>query len=161
MSTTGSRKLPLPTARARKAMLSAAGPAGDIEGGVRRMMHFLRVIGSKTYPAEETWLRALCERHVRRSYNPAGAQRQLVAIAASGDRTAVVRSIRVPTLVIHGDEDPLLRPRCGEATARAIIDGGGTARLERVRGMGHDFPLPLMGTIAGAIARHCRGKGGN
>ena len=59
-------------------------------------MSVLRDIGSQTHPAEEGYLRDLCERHVRRSYDPAGVARQLIAVAASGDRTAVVRRIRVP-----------------------------------------------------------------
>jgi proline iminopeptidase len=156
MSTTGSRNLPPPTLKARSALLAPPARRGDFEGGVRRMMHLLRVIGSKTHPAPDAWLRAFCERHVRRHYDPAGVARQLVAIAASGDRTSIVRTIHAPTLVLHGDEDPLLRPRCGEATARAIVEGGGDARLETVRGMGHDFPLPLIERIAGTIEQHCR-----
>ena len=78
------------------------------------------------------------------------------AIAATGDRTAVVKRIQAPTLVIHGDEDPLLRPACGEATARAINEGGGRARLEMVKGMGHDLPVPLLPPLAEAIAAHCK-----
>src|SRR6185503_3261819 len=108
----------------------------------------LRVIGSRTHPATEAELRDLCERHVRRSYRPAGVARQLMAIAASGDRTAVVERIKAPALVIHGDEDPLVRPACGEATARAIEKGGGRARLEIVKGMGHDLPTPLVPRLA-------------
>jgi pimeloyl-ACP methyl ester carboxylesterase len=157
MSTTGSRRLPQPTSAARRALMAAPAKEGDVEGAIRRMMQLLRVIGSRTYPADEGYLRALCERHVRRSYHPQGIARQLVAIAASGDRTEVVKRIRAPTLVLHGDEDPLLRPPCGEATARAIREGGGSATLQMVRGMGHDLPVPLLAPLAEAIAGHARG----
>jgi proline iminopeptidase len=156
MSSTGSRRLPPPEPRARRALLAPPAKPGDTEGAIRRMMKMLRDIGSRTHPAEEGYLRELCERHVRRGYHPAGVARQLVAVAASGDRTAVVRRIRVPTLVIHGDEDPLLKPACGEATARAINAGGGRASLEIVMGMGHDLPVPLLPRIAEAIASHAR-----
>ncbi len=156
MSTTGKRSLPPPTSRARRALLQPPAKRGDIEGATRRLMHVLRAIGSKTHPPEEGYLRSLCERHVRRSYDPAGVARQLIAIAASGDRTAAVRRIKVPTLVIHGDEDPLVRPPCGEETARVIREGGGDARLETVRGMGHDLPVPLLPQLAEIIAGHCR-----
>ena len=122
-------------------------------------MRILSIIGSRTYPPEETYLRDLCERHVRRSNDPAGGARQLVAIAASGDRTAVVRTIRVPTLVIHGDEDPLIPPAAGDETARQIRDAGGAVRSLVLRGMGHDLPLPLLSTIAVELAAHCRGAG--
>jgi len=155
MSTTGSRSLPGPTAAARRAMLSAPARPGDFEGAVRRMMRVMREIGSRTHPADEAWLRRFCERHVRHGTSPDGAARQLMAIVAAGDRTPIVRRIRVPTLVIHGDEDPLLKPACGEATAAAIRAGGGDVSLEMVRGMGHDFPMPLMPAIAEKIARHC------
>jgi pimeloyl-ACP methyl ester carboxylesterase len=156
MSTTGKRSLPPPTSQARRALLQPPAKRGDIEGATRRLMHVLRAIGSKTHPPEEGYLRNLCERHVRRSYDPAGVARQLIAIAASGDRTAAVRRIKTPTLVIHGDEDPLVRPPCGEETARAIREGGGDARLERIRGMGHDLPVPLLPQLAEIVARHCR-----
>ena len=156
MSTTGKRSLPGPTARARRALLQPPAKRGDIEGATRRLMSVLREIGSRTHPAEEGYLRGLCERHVRRSYDPAGIARQLVAVAASGDRTPVVRRIKAPTLVLHGDEDPLIRPACGEETARVIREAGGDARLEIVRGMGHDLPVPLLPQLADGIAEHCR-----
>jgi proline iminopeptidase len=156
MSTTGRRSLPLPTDRARSVMLQRPVKRGDLEGAVRQMMNGLREIGSRTHPPDEKWLRDVCERHVRRRYNPAGAARQLVAIAASGDRTATVRRIKAPTLVLHGDEDPLLIPACGEETARVIREAGGNVTLEIVRGMGHDLPTPLLPHLVERIAGHCR-----
>lgn len=156
MSTTGKRRLPPPTPQARRALLQRPAKRGDVEGATRRMVNVLRVIGSRTYPADEGYLRALAERHVRRGYNPAAVARQLVAITASGDRTSVVARIKAPTLVIHGDEDPLLLPACGVETARVIRDAGGDVALEMVQGMGHDLPVPLLPRLAESIARHCR-----
>jgi proline iminopeptidase len=155
MSTTGARSLPSPRSRAYKALLAPPPPPGETEAAIVRMMKLLRAIGSVTYPAKEDHLRAVCERHVRRSFNPAGASRQLLAIAASGDRTGVVRKIRAPTLVVHGDEDPLLLPACGEATLRAIRDGGGQAEMTTIRGQGHDFPVEVLAEIADKVAAHC------
>ena len=157
MSTTGSRKLPAAEARATRALLQPAARDGDIEGATRRLMHVLRTIGSRTYPRDEIELRAFCERHVRRAFKPKGQVRQLVAIAATGDRTQVVKKIAVPTLVIHGDEDPLVPLACGEATARAIREGGGKASFEVVKGMGHDLPAPLLPQLADLIGGHCQG----
>jgi len=156
MSTTGSRKLPGPSAKARRALMTPPARRGDHEGAVRRMASVLRDIGSVTHPAEEDYLRGLCERQVKRAHNPAAVARQLMAIAASGDRSNVVRRIKAPTLVIHGDEDPLVRPACGEDTARAIRAGGGNARVEIIHGMGHDLPVPLLPLIAERIVEHCR-----
>jgi len=155
MSTTGSRALPLPEPRALRALLQPLAPPGDVAGAARRLESLMKVIGSRTYPPVESELRAFCERQVRRSYHPAGAARQLLAIAASGDRTSNVKRIKVPTLVIHGDEDPLLRPACGEATARAIEAGGGRATLQVVKGMGHDMPAAVLPSIVDAIVAHC------
>jgi proline iminopeptidase len=155
MSTTGKRSLPGPSKGARAALLTPPARLGDFEGAVTRMMALLRAIGSRTHPAGAAWLRDLCERHVKRGYHPVGAARQLTAIVAAGDRTPIVRRIVAPTLVLHGDEDPLLRPACGEDTARTIAAGGGKVELEMIRGMGHDLPLPLIAQIAGRIARHC------
>lgn len=156
MSTTGRRGLPQPTWKTRRALLQPPAKPGDVEGAVERMMGVLRTIGSRTYPADPVLLRELCERHVRRSNHPAGAARQLLAIAGSGDRTAIVRRVRAPVLVIHGDEDPLVPLACGHETARVIRDGGGDARVSVIAGMGHDLPVPLLSRIADEIAIHCR-----
>ncbi len=155
MSTTGKRSLPQPTSRARRALLRRPAKIGDVEGATRQLMSVLRDIGSQTHPAAAGYLRHQCERHVRRSYDPAGVARQLMAVVASGDRTAAVRLIKAPTLVLHGDEDPLVRLPCGEETARVIRDAGGDARLEIIRGMGHDLPVPLLPQLAERIAEHC------
>lgn len=157
MSTTGKRSLPQPAPSALRALLRPPAPAGELDQAAARMADLLRVIGSRTYPADRARLRDVCERHVRRGYHPAGIARQLVAIAASGDRTTTVERIRVPALVMHGDEDPLVRLACGEATAHAILAGGGDARFDLVAGMGHDMPVELVPRIAESIAAHCRG----
>jgi proline iminopeptidase len=156
MSTTGNRRLPQPTWRARSALLSRPAKVGDVEAGTRHLMHLLRVIGSRTHPAEEGYLRNFCERHVRRSFYPPGVARQLLAIAASDDRSATIARITAPTLVMHGIEDPLLPPACGVETARVIREAGGFVTLEIVEGMGHDLPVPLLPRIADSIAAHCK-----
>lgn len=156
MSTTGSRKLPGPKARARRALLAKPARRGDFEGAVRRLMHLLRIIGSRTHPAPEGELRAICESHVAQGYNPVAVARQLTAIAAAGDRSEVVKRIKVPTLVIHGDEDPLLQPLCGAHTAKMIREGGGDVKYAVVKGMGHDFPVPLRDEIVAHISTHAK-----
>ena len=156
MSTTGKRSLPQPRWKTMLALMQPRAAPGDIEGAVDRMMKILRAIESRTYPMDEARLRDLCERHVRRAYYPAGGARQLLAIAASGDRTDVVRSIKVPTRVIHGDQDPLIHPEAGFDTARTIVEGGGDGSLSIVEGMGHDLPAPLLPRIVDEIVWHCR-----
>ncbi len=161
MSTTGNRKLPGPDSRARRVLLAKPAARGDFEGAVTRLMFLLRTIGSRTHPPEHAALRELCERHVTQGYNPAGVARQLVAIAAAGDRRAVVARIKARTLVLHGDEDPLLRPPCGADTARVIREAGGDVAHVVVKGMGHDLPTPLLDEIVGHISSHCRKESGS
>jgi len=156
MSTTGSRKLPPPERRAIRALLQKPAKRGDAAAAAARLKRLLRAIGSRTHPAEEAELTSFCERHARRAHNPAGQMRQLAAIAASGDRTPVVRRIKVPALVIHGNEDPLLLPECGRATAQAIEAGGGNVKLVELKGMGHDLPRIFWPQLVDLIVDHCR-----
>jgi len=156
MSTTGHRKLPPPEKRALKALMQKPAKKGDVAAAAARLKRLLRAIGSQTHPAEEAELSGFCERHASRAHNPPGQMRQLVAIAASGDRTPVVRRIKAPTLVIHGTEDPLILPACGRATAQAVEAGGGSAKLVELEGMGHDLPKPLWPRLVDLIEGHCR-----
>jgi pimeloyl-ACP methyl ester carboxylesterase len=78
--------------------------------------------------------------------------RQLGAILKSGNRTAWLRKITAPTLVIHGDRDRMVHPTGGAATARAIPG----ARLETVPGMGHDLPAGAWPTLLDLVDKHVR-----
>ena len=156
MSTTGRRSLPKAKWRTMRALLSRPAKPGDIEGAIRRMMFIVNAISSRTYPPDQVKLRKICEQHVLRGNNPLGGARQIAAIAASDDRTRIVRQIKVPTLVIHGDEDYLIPYPAGLETARAIREGGGSATSVIVEGMGHDLPEPLWPRLAELIGTHCQ-----
>jgi pimeloyl-ACP methyl ester carboxylesterase len=156
MSTTGRRSLPKASWRATRAILAPKAKRGDTEGAIKRMMFVLRTITSRTYPIDEARLREVCTRHIMRANNPDGGLRQLMAIAAADDRTRIVRQIKVPTLVLHGAEDELIRPAAGYETAHAIREGGGNARMVEIEGMGHDLPEPLWPRIVDEIVGHCR-----
>jgi proline iminopeptidase len=156
MSTTGRRNLPQPTWRAKRALLQKPARKGDTEGAIHRMVNVMQHICSRTYPPNDARLREACTRHVMRSHHPAGGTRQLMAIIASGDRTNVIRQIKAPSLILHGEEDPLVPIAAGLDTAKAIRDGGGTVEVKIIKGMGHDLPVPLLPTLADAISEHCR-----
>jgi pimeloyl-ACP methyl ester carboxylesterase len=81
-----------------------------------------------------------------------GGPRQMAAIVATGDRTARLRQLDVPTLVIHGRDDTLITPSGGFATADAIPG----AHLLYLADMGHDLPEPLWPVVVGAVAAHTR-----
>ena len=108
----------------------------DRDGSIDAAVRAFKLIGSPDYPTDEEWLRDLVGRSYDRSYNPVGFLRQLAGIIASGDRTEALREIKAPTLVIHGEDDPLIVKSGGEATATAIPG----AKLVTIPGMGHDLP---------------------
>ena len=105
------------------------------------------VIGSPKYPTDEALLRARAADAYDRSFSPYGTARQLAAILASPDRTEGLRGVRLPFLVIHGEDDPLVTPSGGRATAAAVPG----ATLITIPGMGHDLPEPLWDEITDAI----------
>jgi pimeloyl-ACP methyl ester carboxylesterase len=105
-------------------------------------------IGSPAFPPDHERLRERSLLMYDRCYYPTGTARQLMAIMASGDRSAELRRIACPTLVIHGREDKLMPPSAGEAVARGVAG----ARIELIEGMGHDLPRELWPRITDAIA---------
>jgi pimeloyl-ACP methyl ester carboxylesterase len=137
MSTTGDRSVGQPHPEALGALFSP--PPNDREGIAEWAVRNWRVIGSPGFEPDEEAVRERARRSFDRGYNPRGVGRQLAAILASGDRTAALRELRLPTLVIHGEDDPLIDVSGGKATAAAIPD----AKLILIPGMGHDLPRPL------------------
>ena len=152
MSSSGRRGLPGPTRAARAVLFKR--PATDFDSQVAHGANVFRVIGSPAYPTAEAALRTRVASQLRRNACPGGVLRQMVAIAASGDRSALLQTIAAPTLVIHGAADPLVPLACGQDTARQIP----RARLEVIEGMGHDLPAQLIERLASLIDAHAHGK---
>jgi pimeloyl-ACP methyl ester carboxylesterase len=123
-----------------------------VEGVTEHLMHVFGVIGSPGFRAERHAMRARIEKVAQRGYDPAGAERQLLAILASGDRRGLLARISAPTLVIHGADDPLVPVAAGIDTAKHIRG----AQLKVIPGMGHDFAPALQAMLADAIAAHVR-----
>lgn len=147
MTTSGSRRLPQATLAARRVMLGR--PArNDAESLVDHFARVFNVIGSPAYPPEPREFRQRMLRNVQRAWRPAGTVRQLVAVAADGDRTPMLGRIQAPTHVIHGEADPLIPVENGRDLARRIRG----ATSEFIPGMGHDLPAPLMPRLADGIA---------
>lgn len=122
-------------------------PKADFEAFVAHGVKNARTIGSPAYPFDEAFLRERVIAEYRRAFNPAGVGRQMSAIRADGDRTERLGRLNVPAVVVHGAEDPLLKPYGGEMTAAAIPG----AELRIIPGMGHDLPPGLYDTIVDAI----------
>jgi pimeloyl-ACP methyl ester carboxylesterase len=146
MSTTGSRWLGMPTWKAFGTLF--ARPGEGREAAIEHTVRTFRTIGSPAYPMDEPRFRELAAASYDRSHSRAGIARQLHAVTASGDRTAALRRLRLPTTVLHGASDPLIRPVAGRATARAVRG----SHLRIFDGMGHDLPRALWPEFAEEIA---------
>jgi pimeloyl-ACP methyl ester carboxylesterase len=123
-------------------------PAPNREVAIEAAVSVFRLVGSPGFPFDEAATRATAGLSYDRGYNPAGTARQLMAIVAAGDRTAELRGITAPTVVIHGTKDRMVRPAGGRETAAAIPG----ARLVMIEGMGHDLPSAAWDRIVDAIA---------
>lgn len=150
MSNTGSRWVGRPALSTWR-MLGAPPPRSR-EEAVDRAVRVFRHIGSHGFPFDDEFVRELAGNDWDRDPSPAGTGRQLGAIFRSGNRTRLLANITAPTLVIHGDRDRMVHPTGGRATARAIPG----ARLETIKGMGHDLPKDAWPRILELIDSHAK-----
>ena len=125
-----------------------APPPQNRDEAMERAVTVSRVIGSPAYPADESAVKERARRAWDRDHDPEGVARKLLAIMAQADRTRALGDLRAPTLVVHGEADPLVDVTGGRATAAAIPE----ARLVVIPGMGHDLPVELWPEIVIAIA---------
>jgi pimeloyl-ACP methyl ester carboxylesterase len=148
MSTTGAEAAVKSTPEAAAVLNTPApDPRTDLEAFIAHGVRNARTIGSPAYPRDEAALRERAVAEMRRAYNPPGVARQMAAVRADGDRTERLIRLRIPAVVLHGADDPLLMAVGGEATAAAIPG----AELRIIPGMGHDMPPALYDTFIDAI----------
>ena len=147
MSTTGDRRVGQPSAEGAGVLFTPMPAERDryLEQAVANAR--LALAGS-AFPFDPEAIRRAAARGYDRAHDPAGVGRQLAAALAATDRTEALRSLRVPTLVVHGDVDRLVGVSGGEATAAAVP----SARLLRIPGLGHELPPGAWPTVADAIA---------
>lgn len=128
-------------------MRPAPDPTIDQEGFLAVRLAFACRIAGMGYPFNEDAHRALLLEEVHRDHDPGGVARQIAGMAVAGDRRSRLATITVPTLIIHGTDDPLIPPACGYDTALSIPD----AIYLPIKGMGHDMPRALDQTVIDAI----------
>lgn len=126
-----------------------APPATTREEAAQRHLAGLKAWGSPAY-FDIDRITADAQAAFDRCWDPAGRQRQAMAVGHSPSREAALRSLTVPTLVVHGDADRLVPPAFGRRTAE-VIPG---ARLEIVEGMGHDYPPQHWDRMVRLISDH-------
>lgn len=150
-SSTGEPEYGQPTPEAQQVLLSPR-PA-DRDGYIAASERDL-VWASRRY-RDPAALRTLAAASYDRSYYPAGIPRQLAAMILDGSRADALRTLKVPTLVIHGRDDTAIDPSGGRRTAELVPD----ARLLLVDDMGHDRPPALWPSLVDAIHHHTRRAG--
>ena len=153
-STTGNSKLPQADREAIKA-LTMRPPSMEEHALIEHGMMVSTAIGSPGYRPDPERQRQRVAENIRRSVYPEGMLRQMAAIIDDGDRTERLKAVTAPTLVLHGEDDPLVKVEGGRATAAAIPG----AKLKTFPGWGHDLPMELVDPIAEAIAEHARSAG--
>ncbi|MFE2886801.1 alpha/beta fold hydrolase [Streptomyces sp. NPDC059272] len=122
-------------------------PPRDREAFIDWQGRALRLAASPAFPFDETAAAERSGRVFDRGYDPLGIQRQGLAVLATGDRTERLRSLRVPTLVVHGIADIVCDISGGHATAAAVPD----AEFLGLEGMGHGLPEELWPELASRI----------
>jgi pimeloyl-ACP methyl ester carboxylesterase len=148
MSNTGNPDLPQPTPAAMETLNARpSDPASPnfVAESVERAL----VIGSPAYPWPDGALAERARAEADRAFNPPGVAHQMAAIRTSGDRRPKCRTIKAPTVVLHGADDPLVPVAGGRDTAENIPG----AELRIIPGMGHDLPPALYPIFVDAIGR--------
>ena len=148
MSSTGDPELPPPKPEALSVLLTPL--PTDRAGYIERCVRIWSVLSGPKFPVDETRVRKWAGQSHDRGLNPAGFARQFAAIIASGSRKEMLKSVTIPTMVLHGDADPLVPVECGIDTANAVPG----ARLVIIEGMGHALPETLWPRVIDAIEHH-------
>ncbi|MDX6657200.1 MAG: hypothetical protein QOH62_1993 [Solirubrobacteraceae bacterium] len=153
MSTTGGRLVGQPALRVMPIFLRR--PPGGRDAFIDHTVTLFETIGSRGIARDDDEVREVAGAMYDRGLDPDGTARQLAAILASGNRTAQLRGITAPTVVVHGAADRLVRPSGGRATAKAIAG----AKLVTIDGMGHDLPRAVWDQIVTEIAENATRAG--
>jgi pimeloyl-ACP methyl ester carboxylesterase len=133
-STTGNPHLPQPKPEVMKLLLTP--PPQEREAFIRFHLNLFRTLTGPRFGFDEEWVRKLMAHEFDRAFCPQGTARQLAAIMTQSNRKAALQGVKLPTLVIHGDADPLVSVEAGRDTANAVPG----AELKIMQGMGHDLP---------------------
>jgi pimeloyl-ACP methyl ester carboxylesterase len=147
MSTTGQRTVGWQHPSIAPTLLRPRAPGRDAY--IEAASWLWSKIGSPAFPIEEELIRERAGLTFDRGFEPSGVLRQMLAIVTQPDRTAALRQLEIPSLVIHGKADRMVHVSGGKATAQALPN----AELMLIDGMGHDLPPVLFDTFVAAIRR--------
>ena len=151
MSTTGNPELPRPKWNVIKYIINGSNNR-NINNPEAFYIKLWKLIGSPKYPRSNDEIKEFVNRIISRGVSAQGSIRQILAILNSYNRTSELNKITIPTLVIHGNDDPLVPVECGIDTANAINNSD----LWIIDGMGHDFPYELLDQFVDRIDNHIK-----
>lgn len=150
MSSTFNPELPQPEPEALSVLITT--PPSDRAEYIEYALETWRLLNGPKFSMDENLTRERVGKAFDRSYYPVGTARQMAAILASGSRTEALKNVKTPTLVIHGDADPLVPIEGGKETASSIPG----AEFFVIEGMGHNIPDELAPRIIEAIFAHAK-----
>ena len=145
-STTSDPALP-PSSPEAQAALTTPPPTQDRASVIAHGLKGRRTYATTRFPFDEQRVSSLIGAAYDRSYYPEGTSRQYAAIMASPPRSERLKSLKVPTLVLHGSVDTLIRPEGGRHTAQCITG----AEYHEIEGWGHDMPPQMAPLVTGFI----------
>lgn len=148
MSTTGNPDLPQMTQEAAQVLFNPVPP--ERNAYIENLVSVGKFIYGSGFPFNEEKQRTFAARVFDRYFYPQGVERQTLAIMADGNRKEKLSAITVPTLVIHGKDDPLFPVEGGIDTAEGIQG----SELLIIEGMGHSLPPETWEQISDAIAKN-------
>jgi pimeloyl-ACP methyl ester carboxylesterase len=148
MSTTGTKNIPPIDWNIRKQLISIP-KSRAYQARLAYHINNWRVVGSPNYPATEQYLTDYVDSLIKRGITIRGTLSQILAILVARNRESLLKSVNIPSLILHGDSDGLVHVDGGKATAKAIPD----AQLKIYPGMGHDFPVELVPNIVDDIVQ--------
>lgn len=152
MSSTNSPKLPGPTPNVMLNMFIKKPKSQHVEHVAEHVERVFTAIGSPGYPPNRALIRERVRMSYARAYRPAGVLRQTHCVVATGSIEKFTKQIKVPTCVIHGVDDPLLKKECSERIAK-LVPG---SKLHLIKGLGHDLPEALSPMFAEIVHAHIR-----
>ncbi|MFW9777759.1 MAG: alpha/beta fold hydrolase [Candidatus Heimdallarchaeota archaeon] len=148
MSTTGNPELPQPEPEVFGILVNK--PPDNRDGYIEYSVEIWNLLNGPFYPLDEELVRMRAAKIFDRSYYPWGTGRQLAAVITSGNRNELLKKVDIPTLIIHGEIDPLVPVEGGKETAAMIPN----SKLLIIEGMGHNIPLQVAPQIIEAISDH-------
>ena len=148
MSSTSDTELPPPKPEVLSIMLEPK--PTDLEGFIEHSVRVRRILRGPGFQDDENRVREWAYEAFIRGINPDGSARQFAAVIVSGSRKEALKSVTVPSLVIHGDSDPLVPVECGIDTANAIHG----AKLLIIKGLGHVLVPAVYPQVIDAISQH-------